>query len=419
MTEEAKRRLAEKEGRIRDAIALREGDRVPIMAGGNIFAITEAGYTMAEAIYDPTLEKMKTAIIKYLLKYDPDTSSGVGDLSGEGPVLEMLDPTYIEWPGRPGTKIDDNSIQQFIEFPILLDDEFDQFFSDRTGWKLNKSMPKISRLCKPLENLKIPLSHRGLRELADEFSKPEMREMIKTFWKVSDYYEALSCRRREVNAEIDELGFPSFGGGKAMVPFDEYSDTLRGTILSLTDLYDNQDVVQRFIDEYFPYMISHIKSINKDGSKTGTFVHMTLHKGLDGFMSDEFYVKYYWRYLQEIIETIVDQGMVPYVFCEGRYSTRVCHLKDVPKGKVIYKFEDTPMELAKKTLGDVACITGGFPNPLLDFGTPDKVADECKRLIDICAPGGGFIFQPNSGITQSKRENVETMFNTVKEYGKY
>ena len=420
MTEEAKKRYEEKEKRLRSAIALEEGDRVPIQVGGNIFAITEAGYTVAEIIYDESMEKMKDSIVKYLTTYDPDTSMSAFDLAGEGRGLDILAPYYIEWPGRPNTRLDVNSIQQFNEFPVLLDEEFDKFFSDRTGWKLNNSMPKLSALCKPLEGLKIPLSHHGgLKDLVGGFSTPEMREMLKTFWYLDDFFKEIAKRRAKLNAEIAELGYPSLGGGKAIVAFDEYSDTLRGTLLSLTDLYENAETVEKFINEYHPEMIEHIKGLNKDGSKTGKFVHMTLHKGLDGFMSDEYYVKYYWRSLQEIIETIVDVGMVPYVFCEGRYSTRVKHLSDIPKGKVIYKFEDTPLELVKKELGDTACITGGFPNTLLDFGTVKQVEDECKRILDICAPGGGFIFQPKSSLTVSKRENVEAMFRTVREYGKY
>ena len=42
------------------------------------------------------------------------------------------------------------SIQQFIEYPTLLDDEFDEFFSDRTGWTMRKSLPRESDLLKPL-----------------------------------------------------------------------------------------------------------------------------------------------------------------------------------------------------------------------------------------------------------------------------
>ncbi len=421
ITEEAKRRLAEKNARNEAALNLREGDRVPIQIFGNIFAVVQAGYTMAEVIYDETLEKQKASIIHYLLTYDPDCAMGPDHLAGVGKAFELLAPKFIDWAGRPGTRLDDNSLMQFIEFPILEEDEFDWFFSDRTGWALHKSMPALAGLAEPLKRLNIPLSHGGqLRPLISSLSTPEMREMMQTFWRIDDMLRENNRRRAEMAKEIAQLGFPALGGGRASVPFDDYSDELRGTLLSLTDLYEHADEVERYIDERQPLMLEQIRHMNPDGSKNGKYVHMMLHKGLDGFMSDEYYVRFYWRHLQEIIQAIVDVGMVPCVFCEGRYSTRLEHLRDVPKGKVLYRFEDTPMALAKKVLGDVACITGGFENPLLTFGTPEQVRDACKKMLDDCAPGGGFIFQTKASLDGgAKKENVEAMFETVHEYGKY
>jgi len=419
MQEEIRKKYDEKLQRITTTISLREPDRVPINVGGNIFAVTEAGYTVAECIYDTTLEKAKDAVKQYLLKYDPDFLQMPVGYAGEGPVMELLKPTFMLWAGMPGNRIPENSIQQFVEFPILLDEEFEEFFSDRTGWILRHSMPKISEALKPLQNMSFPLSHRGLRQICREFSKPEVKEMIQTLWKADEMYKEHGKRMREVVRELSELGYPDMNGGKAAVPFDEYSDTLRGTLLSLTDLIEYPQYVERFIEELLPETLEEIKNMNKDGKKTGKFVNMTLHKGMDGFMSNEQYEKYYWRHLQQIICAIVDVGMVPYVFCEGKYSTRLDFLKDVPKGKVVYAFEDTPMELAKKKLGDVACITGGFPNVLLDFGKKQDVIDAVKRMIDDCAPGGGFIFRTKATLINAKRENVEAMFETIKDYGRY
>ena len=421
MTEEAKSRLAEKTARNEAALALKEGDRVPNHVAGNIFAVVQAGYTQAEVIYDETLEKQKNSIMNYLLTYDPDISMGADIFAGLGKVYEALAPTFMDWAGRPGTRLDPNSLMQFIEFPVLDESEFDWFFSDRTDWKLHKSLPMLSGLAGALQNLEIPQSFGGhLRPLVAAFSTPEMRGMLRKMWELDDLWNENARRRAEMTREIAQLGFPMMGGGRASVPFDNYSDELRGTLLSLTDLYENTELVERYIEEQQPKMLDQIRHMNPDGSKNGKYVHMMLHKGLDGFMSDECYVKFYWRHLQEIIQAIVDVGMVPCIFCEGRYSTRLEHLREVPRGKVLYRFEDTPMALAKKVLGDVACIMGGYDNTLLSFGTVKQVEDACKKMLDDCAPGGGFIFQTKSSLVgDCKPENVEAMFRTVRDYGKY
>jgi len=140
---------------------------------------------------------------------------------------------------------------------------------------------------------------------------------------------------------------------------------------------------------------------------------------MDGFMSDEQYEHYYWRHLREIIETIIDVGKVPYIFTEGKYNTRLHFLTEVPKGKVYYHFETVDMAEAKRILGDTACIAGGLGVKTMNFGTPQEVRDECKKIIDACAPGGGFIFEPACGLDYCSHANVEAMFDTVREYGKH
>ena len=77
------------------------------------------------------------------------------------------------------------------------------------------------------------------------------------------------------------------------------------------------------------------------------------------------------------------------------------------------------MKLDKQELKGVACLGGGFPSTLLQFGTKEQVKEEVKRLLDAAMPGGGYIFRTSAGIDAAKVENVEVMFQTVREYGKY
>ena len=80
---------------------------------------------------------------------------------------------------------------------------------------------------------------------------------------------------------------------------------------------------------------------------------------------------------------------------------------------------EVDMARAKKELGNIACIAGNFPYQKLARGTKDQVIDEAKRLLDIMAPGGGYIFDLDGGMYGMPEENLEALYQTIKEYGKY
>ena len=414
MTPENKQKFDAKWQRIRDAIALREPDQIPMTPSPSIFPVFHAGYTMTEAIYDESLEIARTAMLKYLHDFDPDNGTAISNYLGEGRLMELQQPTTMRWSGMPGNPIGDNSLQQFIEFPILLDDEFDEYFGDKTKWTVRRSLPRNYDSLKPLEDFR--LGH-GIQGLAAAVSKPEMRQMIETLWKISDGYKEYAAKRAAIHREIEEAGYPLIRASwMCMVPFDNYSDFLRGTLLSLADLYERPEEVHRFIDATFEETIARIRA--SKGVEDGKHVFMALHKGMDGFMSDEHYREYYWCHLQQIICALIDAGKVPYIYTEGKYNSRLDCLTEVPPGKVFYHFEQVDMAEAKRKLGGIACISGGFSPYLLNYGTKEQVVDACKKLIDDCAPGGGFIFETAYGMDYAKEENVEAMFDTVRNYGK-
>ena len=90
MTPENQKKHDEKLKRMRDALSLKEPDRVPIEITGGQFMVNYAGYTMAEVIYDTSLEKIKIAIKKFLNDFDPDVVTDLGlSYFGEGPGHEM------------------------------------------------------------------------------------------------------------------------------------------------------------------------------------------------------------------------------------------------------------------------------------------------------------------------------------------
>ena len=116
---------------------------------------------------------------------------------------------------------------------------------------------------------------------------------------------------------------------------------------------------------------------------------------------------------------LIDEGIIPFLFIEGAYNSRLEIIKDLPKGKVIYWLDQTDMIQAKKILGDVGCLGGNVPPDLLAVGTVEQVKDYVKRLIDTCAGGGGYILGNGTVIEEAKPENIHAMIDTTKEYGIY
>ncbi len=416
MTSENKQKYDAKLKRIYDAVALREPDMIPATPSAELFPVFNAGYTVAEVVYDATMEKMKNALVKYVTDFDPDVHPGLCNiLAGEGPGLELTEPNNLRWAGMPGNPIDENSLQQHIEFPTLLDEEFEEFKTDRTGWTMRKQMPRTSNLLKPMAMLAGGFGS-DARGLARIFSTPDFQHMIGQFKKINDFYTEHDKRAAEVVKYVEELGYPNIRTGMAGAPFDSYSNGMRGTILSLSDLYDDPDFVLARVEENYERMVQMIRMGKGSGNE---FVFMPLHKGMDGFMSDKQYEKLYWEPLKRIILALIDMDVLPYIYTEGPYDTRLDYLTDVPAGKVLYHFEKVDMKRAKEKLGKIACISGNLSISNMEFGKPQQIIDETKYLLDTCAPGGGYIFDFNGSLENAKPENMDAMFETLEKYGKY
>jgi uroporphyrinogen decarboxylase len=76
----------------------------------------------------------------------------------------------------------------------------------------------------------------------------------------------------------------------------------------------------------------------------------------------------------------------------------------------------------KKEFGKDLVFWGGGVDTqkILPYGTEQEVRDEVKRRIDDLAPGGGFVFAPVHCIQQDvPPENIQAMWETVQDYGKY
>ena len=148
-------------------------------------------------------------------------------------------------------------------------------------------------------------------------------------------------------------------------------------------------------------------------------VFVPLHKGADGFLSDEQFKTFYWPSFRKVLMGLIDEGCVPFSYVEGGYNSRLEVIRDLPRGKAIWSFDTTDMAKAKEILGDVACIGGNMPIALLNVGTPQDVKDYARNLIDTAGKGGGYIMVSGAVIDEAKPGNIRAMIDATKEYGVY
>jgi uroporphyrinogen-III decarboxylase len=212
-------------------------------------------------------------------------------------------------------------------------------------------------------------------------------------------------------------GYPAYSGGFTKAPFDVIGDSLRGTKGVMLDMFRYPDELKEACERLTPIMVKCGAAACRANGHIMPFI--PLHKGADGFMSDEQFRTFYWPTLRKLIIGLINEGMVPQLFAEGSYNERLDVIGDIPKGKAVWWFDRTDMKRAKGTVGQVACLAGNMPLDLLCTGTPDQVKTYCKNLIDVAGADGGFIFSSGAGMQGSKPENVKTMIAFAKEHGVY
>ena len=399
--------LEQRIARVDAAVALREGDRVPMAPKIGMAYAQTAGIDRYEALNDPRL--LRPGVEKFLRTYPCDLF-----WAGSGypiPMMETLGTTAIRWPGATcGVPL--NQGFQIVDGTYMEEDEYDEFLRDPSHFCMTKVFPRKHKKLAGLAKLNFhEVVEFGHYASMAAFADPEVRQALLTLMFAGE--QAVEWQRNSALLRETALACQTPLGALAgqNAPYDMLADNIRGFLNVPMDLYTIPEKVTAAIGIMTEYALQNVRRLKDTGSR---YCFMPLHGGTDDFMSLEYYRTFYWPSLRRVIEEIINCGMIPYVFCEGRYDTRL----EVPRGKVIYMFEQVDIARAKAVLGDTACICGNLPTSLLLYGKPHEVVDETRRLLDECAPGGGFLMDCSIVLDHYKEENLEAWFDTTLQYGR-
>ena len=390
-------------------------DRVPVNISSGFWFASRAGLTPYEAMSDPA--RAVRAWTDFNLEFQPDTMSDLLAYSIPGSVFEKLDYRLFSWPGHGCPR---ESGYQYNEREWMPPEDYDALIADPTDFFLRSHLPRIvgafagfGRLSSFFDFIELPFvsGHVG------GWASPEMLTGLERLAAAAEEVKAWAETVFPAMERMKSLGFAPYRSRTTLAPFDIIGDTMRGTKGVILDMFRRPEKLIEACERLVPIAIDMVRK--RPGLAATPVVFMPLHKGADGFMSDEQFKTFYWPTLRQVILGLIDDGRIPLLFAEGRYGSRLETVMDLPKGKTVWLFDQTDMARAKQTVGTVACIQGNVPLSLLHAGTPSDVSDYVRRLIDAAGAGGGFILDMGASGDSGRDENLRAMVKTTKEYGVY
>jgi uroporphyrinogen-III decarboxylase len=94
---------------------------------------------------------------------------------------------------------------------------------------------------------------------------------------------------------------------------------------------------------------------------------------------------------------------------------------ELPKGWGIGWFERANINRVWDKLAGHTTVMGGVPTSLISKGTPEKIEEYVKNLLNDVKPEGGFIIAPT--VMDIPKEtppvNLRAFINAVEKYGRY
>lgn len=410
-SEEARKNYQTRVTRFIKTIKHEEPDRVPVNLPAGYLPASWAGYDLGQVMYD--YDKLADAWLRFNHELKPDNGMNPG-LVYPGRVIDRIGHRLHKWPTR-GLP-DDAPMYQFVEGTYMKEDEYDEFKDNPTDFWLRTFLPRTASAFEGFQYLAPfnPVMTNPLGWIASA-SRPEVQESLQALLdagtEIRKWMEAVS----KVSKTLLEEGYPGFGGAMAGAPFDNCSDVLRGVTGIVKDMFRRPEKIIETMDRLVPIIIR--GAVRGANTSLCPVIQMPLHKGDQSFMSPKQYEKFYWPTLKKVLVGLVEEGLVPMPFAEGNYEPRLDVIGDLPKTGVIWYFEVMDMAKAKKMIGDTCSIAGNVPASILVTGTPEQVKECCKRLIEDCAAGGGYILNGSAGMNTGPIASLHAMMEAAREYG--
>ena len=373
-------------------------DQVPIRPFVAEFTAKYAGYDCAQVAHDYNIAF--EAACKCAADFDWDAVVGNMVYVWTG----LTQAIGLRYYGVPGIDIPSDVGFQYREpaedQAFMKADEYELLAEDPSGFLYNVWLPRASA----------DVSAQG-----EPTSYRNNLSFLKGGMAMLNYFNAFGPQGQRLR---EESGTVSAISGIFKQPFDILSDKLRGYMGLTMDLFERPKQVLKACEALMPHLC-HVALSGADPDKNVP-IGFWMHRGCTPFVNREQFDTLVWPTLKPIIEEIWRQGHQVLFYAEGRWLNHLDAFAELPDGSIVLHVDQDDIFEVHKKIGHKFCLTGGIPNYLLAYETPDKVRAFCKKVIDEVAADGGYIMDA-SAIMQNDTsiENLKAMTEFTRDYGVY
>ena len=189
-----------------------------------------------------------------------------------------------------------------------------------------------------------------------------------------EYFDAFG---EQIARLRSESGTVSAISGIFKAPMDIIADKLRGYLGLVEDLFERRDKVLAACEALMPHLY-HVARTRADPQKFVPIGYW-MHRGGVPFVSPEIFKNIYWATVKPIIEELWADGHQTLFYAEGKWDYHLESFAELPERSIVYHVDQGDIFKAHRCSASKFCLSGGIPNVLLAYGTPEEVRATARR----------------------------------------
>ncbi|MBQ7737897.1 MAG: uroporphyrinogen decarboxylase [Oscillospiraceae bacterium] len=330
--------------------------------------VTPPGKTRRDIYWEP--DYWFDVIDNFNANFYSDSAVGAGSI--RLPILYQI-------LGARCIQMSESGVMQHPEVHCLEPEEYDDYIADPMTYQIEVLMPRIYTALDTTPGRRAMVIAEALKANADHMAK------------IGGIMAQISKK----------YGYPAAPGGRSTAPFDYLSDFMRSFSRINMDMRRCPDKVLAACDALVPLMIR--EGLGRTPEKLSPDYRVTIPLHMGSFISNKQFEKFWFPSMKKVMDGLVAYGHGVNLFVEDDWM-RHMELMNEFTGSIRYQFEKGDPVYIKKLFsentpaGSVHIITGFYQADNLRYKDEQGCIDEAKRLFDIVAVDGGYVFNFDKGL---------------------